>query len=63
MEHKLGTGDPMARNSSPMANQRNADLELGATSFRGKKKNKEIVAPTLKRHCIQQILQLQIDEE
>ena len=50
--HKLSTGDPTAMNSSAMVNQRNADLDLGTVSFRGKKENKETVSPTLKRHCI-----------
>lgn len=51
MRHKLGTGDPTAMNSSPMVNQRKADLELGTASFRGNKENKEIFSPTLKKYC------------
>lgn len=52
MEHKLGTGNSTAMNSSLMVNQRNADLDLGTDSFRYNKEKKEIVSPTLKRHCI-----------
>lgn len=55
MEHKLGTGDSTAMNSSLMVNQRNADLDMGTDSFRYNKEKKEIVSPTLKRHCIKQI--------
>lgn len=40
----------MAINNSPKISYRNADMELDETTFRGNKKNNEIVSSTHKRH-------------
>jgi len=49
-ETQADTGDLTAINSSPLVSERNADLELSKTSFRGTKKNELEASNTHKMH-------------
>lgn len=49
-ETQADTGDLTVINNSPIVNERNADLELCKTSFRGAKENKVEASNTHEMH-------------